>query len=306
MKHSTDMLSSESPNRQPSTDRTVSVIVFGEVLYDCLPGGERILGGAPFNVAWGLRGFDQAPLFISAVGDDADGAAITRRMREWGLNLAGLQKDRGHPTGEVEVTIEDDEPSYEICEERAWDFVEDTGWAASELIYHGSLALRSATTRDCFEHILARSTAKRFFDINLRPPFDSMELVRHWVRGVDWLKLNIDELGALLGERVIDFASSLPAVEALRREYDVDNVVLTGGRHGARIVGAAGQALHSPAPQPDPFVDTVGAGDSFSAYTIQGILKGTPVDAIVSGASHFAAKVCGLQGATTRSKEFYQ
>lgn len=300
------MLSSESPNRHPSTHKTVPVIVFGEVLYDCLPGGDRILGGAPFNVAWSLRGFDQEPLFISAVGDDADGAAITRRMREWGLDVAGLQKDRRHPTGEVQVTIEDDEPSYEICEDRAWDFVEDTGWAASALIYHGSLALRSAATRECFEHIVARSTGKRFFDINLRPPFDSMELVRRWVRGVDWLKLNIDELGALLGEGAIDFESSLPAIEALRSEYDVDNVLLTGGRHGARIVGAAGQALHSPAPQPDPFVDTVGAGDSFSAYTIQGILKGMPVDAIVRGASHFAAKVCGLQGATTNNKNLYQ
>jgi fructokinase len=300
------MLSSESPKEPTATNRTAPVIIFGEVLYDCLPGGERILGGAPFNVAWGLQGFGQAPLFLSAVGDDADGASITYRMRQWGLDTAGLQRDRIHPTGEVKVTIEGDEPSYEICEDRAWDFVQDRGWAASELIYHGSLALRSETARDCFERLVARSEGKRFFDINLRPPHDSLDLVRHWVRGVDWLKLNLAELEALLGDTSIAFDSSLSAIQTLRENYAVANVLLTGGSRGARIVGTVGEALYSPAPEPEPFIDTVGAGDAFSTYTIQGILKGMPIDEIVAKASHFAAKVCGLQGATTNDEKFYQ
>lgn len=300
------MLSSESPKGPKSAGHSAPVIVFGEVLYDCLPGGDRILGGAPFNVAWGLRGFDQSPLFISAVGDDADGASIIQRMRQWGLETFGVQKDRIHPTGEVKVTIEDGEPSYDICRNRAWDFVEDQGWAASEFIYHGSLALRSTATRRCFEQIVARSPAKRFFDINLRPPFDSLDLVRHWVRGVDWLKLNIDELGTLVGDETIDFEHSLSAIEAIRKDYAVANVLLTGGSCGARIVGTVGEARYGPAPEPEPFVDTVGAGDSFSAYTMQGIIRGMPVDEIVAGASHFAARVCSLQGATTNNKNFYQ
>lgn len=307
------MLSSESLKGPQSASLSAPIIVFGEVLYDCLPGGDRILGGAPFNVAWGLRGFGQDPLFISAVGDDADGASITHRMRQWGLSTAGLQKDRVHATGEVRVTVENDEPSYEIREDRAWDFVADKGWAATELIYHGSLALRSKTARHCFEQIVGRSQSapggtepKRFFDINLRPPFDSMDRVRRWVRGVDWLKLNIDELGALTGAGQVEFDDSTDMIESLREEYEVANVLLTGGSRGARISGELGEAVYSPAPQPDPFVDTVGAGDAFSAYTIQGILRGLPVDAIVEGASHFAAKVCGLQGATTNTENFYQ
>lgn len=307
------MLSSESLKAPESASLSGPVIVFGEVLYDCLPGGDRILGGAPFNVAWGLRGLGQDPLLISAVGDDADGASITYRMRRWGLSTAGLQKDRVHATGEVWVTVENDEPSYEIRENSAWDFVEDKGWAATKLIYHGSLALRSQTARDCFEQIVKRSRSapggiepKRFFDINLRPPFDSMDRVRQWVRGVDWLKLNIDELGALTGGDPVDFEDSTDVIESLREEYGVANVLLTGGSRGARISGELGEAVYSPAPRPIPFVDTVGAGDAFSAYTIQGILRGLPVDAIVEGASQFAAKVCGLQGATTNTENFYQ
>lgn len=300
------MLSSESPKGPETGRRSALTIIFGEVLYDCLPGGDRILGGAPFNVAWGLEGFGQKPLFLGAVGDDADGASITQRMRQWGLDTAGLQKDRVHATGEVEVTIEDDEPSYQICENRAWDFVQDAGWAASEILYHGSLALRSEPTRTCLEQIVARSTAKRFFDINLRPPYDPMDRIRAWVEGVDWLKLNIDELGALSGDKSIGFEESVPAVQAVRKEYGVANVLLTGGSRGARIVGENGEATYSPAPEPDPFIDTVGAGDSFSVYAIQGILNGMPVDEILVGANHFAAKVCGLQGATTNQENFYQ
>ena len=32
-------------------------VVFGEVLFDCFPDGSRVLGGAPFNVAWHCQAF---------------------------------------------------------------------------------------------------------------------------------------------------------------------------------------------------------------------------------------------------------
>jgi len=282
------------------------VVVFGEVLFDCFPDGKRVLGGAPFNVAWGLRGFGQAPVFLSAVGEDADGQSIRQKMTDWGMSTEGLQVDVDNATGVVEVTIADDEPSYDICENRAWDFIEDDGWAATEMIYHGLLALRSEDSRTTFEALVARSTAQRFFDINLRPPYDSMELVKKWIYGVDWLKLNIDELGSVLGHDSVDFAESVAPVEALRSKYGVRNVLLTGGSRGARIIGEVGQVACIPAPSPDAFVDAVGAGDSFSAYVLHGLLAGEPVDQMVHNASRFAAKVCGMQGATTNDNKFYQ
>jgi fructokinase len=299
------MLSSESLEGTEAELKTASVVVFGEVLLDCFPGGERVLGGAPFNVAWGLRGFDQSPLLISAVGDDEDGCRIRAKMDTWQMSTAGLQTDPDHATGAVQVRIEDDEPSYDICENRAWDFIGDEGWVATDMIYHGLLALRSERSRATFEALVERSDAKRFFDINLRPPYDSISLIKKWIRGVDWLKLNIDELESLLGEEV-DFDDAPGAMEKLRGEYDIGNVLLTGGSRGARILGEIGQAACIPAPQPKPFVDTVGAGDSFSAYTLHGLLSDMPVNQIVRNASRFAAKVCGIQGATTLKQAFYQ
>lgn len=300
------MLLNESLEGIETITKSAPLVVFGEVLFDCFPDGKRVLGGAPFNVAWGLRGFGHSPVFISAVGEDADGQSIRGKMEDWQMSPEGLQCDPVHPTGAVQVTVKDDEPSYSICENRAWDYIQDEGWVATDMIYHGLLALRNERSRSTFEALIERSTAKRFFDINLRPPYDSMELIKPWVRGVDWLKLNIDELQFLLDDRKVDFEDAVTAVEELRAEYSVHNVLLTGGSRGARIIGEVGQVACMPAPTPDPFVDTVGAGDSFSAYTLHGLLAGVPLEQVVRNASQFAAKVCGMQGATTTNKNFYQ
>lgn len=282
------------------------LLVFGEVLFDCFPDGHRVLGGAPFNVAWGLKGLGRDVTFISAVGEDADGREIRNRMKAWGMDTQALQADAAHPTGEVRITLENDEPSYEIRAPRAWDFIEDEGYEATGLIYHGLLALRSETSRGAFERIASRSKAPRFFDVNLRPPYDSMDILKRWMRGVDWLKLNIDELAEILNEGVIDFAASEKYIERLRDEFRVGNVLLTGGAQGALIQGAYGEAVCAPAPTPAKIVDTVGAGDAFSVAAIHGILSGMSVELILEQASLFAARVCAMPGATCRDLDFYR
>ena len=283
------------------------IIIFGEVLYDCFPDGRRILGGAPFNVAWSLKGLGSHPLFVSSVGIDADGRGVENVMEAWGMTIEGLQQDSMHETGEVRVTISNDEPSYEICEERAWDYIVDTGLSTTGLIYHGLLALRNSVSRDTLDAIRHRSPqAMRFFDINLRPPHVDRAVLESQIAGVDWLKLNFDELQFLLDAGNTAFSEAEPLIDRLMDRFSIGNVVLTGGAKGAIIKGAYGQASRIPAPEPDEFIDTVGAGDAFSAYVIYGLLRNRPVSDLVSGASRFASKVCGLRGATTREKPFYQ
>ncbi len=299
------MPSEEKHDNAHSNTNPAPLVVFGEVLFDCFSGGKRVLGGAPFNVAWGLKGLGQDPLFVSAVGDDGDGKSIRSRMTDWGMRTDGLQTDKDHSTGVVEVTIHNDEPSYQICEDRAWDHIQDIGWKSDGLIYHGLLSLRNETSCSTLKAICDRSTAKRFFDVNLRPPYDSMDSIEPWLYNVDWLKLNLDELGKLTGNTV-SFEDCNDSADILLKTYNVQNILLTAGSQGAQIIGAVGSATLSPAPTPNPFVDTVGAGDSFAAFTIHGILEGLSLDAIISRASQFASKVCGIQGATTTENSFYQ
>lgn len=287
------------------TSLSADVVVYGEVLYDCFPDGRRVLGGAPFNVAWGLKGFGHDPLFVSSVGDDNGGKRIRKKMSAWGMSTAGLQTSAKYATGEVFIKIEDDEPSYEICEPRAWDSIDDSHVSAEKIIYHGLLALRNEHSRASFDALIQRSPAKRFFDINLRPPYFDLETLREAIQEVHWLKLNIDELAIVLGDDSVTFDKCQPHLERVIGEYGIENVLLTGGRQGALIHGEFGQAQCMPAPTPKRLVDTVGAGDSFSAYTIHGILSGLPVEQIVEQASRFASRVCGMQGATTDNKDFY-
>jgi fructokinase len=85
-------------------------VVVGEVLFDVFPDDDRILGGAPFNVAWHLQAFGLDPLLITRIGDDADGTAVVDAMSSWGMDLSGVQTDAGAPTGEVRVRGERGEP----------------------------------------------------------------------------------------------------------------------------------------------------------------------------------------------------
>ena len=122
--------------------------IFGEVLFDHFPAGERVLGGAPFNVAWHLQAFAQSPVFISRIGDDAEGQTIRDAMQQWGMTTDALQLDTGLPTGRVNVSIHNNEPTYDIVENCAYDAIvpisEDI---QCRLLYHGSLALRETVSR---------------------------------------------------------------------------------------------------------------------------------------------------------------
>ena len=82
-----------------SANTTGVPVVFGEVLFDCFPDGKTVLGGAPFNVAWHLQGLGLQPLFVSAVGNDAQGEEVRRTMQSWGMATTGLQTRAAFPTG---------------------------------------------------------------------------------------------------------------------------------------------------------------------------------------------------------------
>ena len=123
-----------------------SVIIFGEVLFDCFPDGNIVLGGAPFNVAWHLQAFGVSTLFISRIGDDYYGNNIKEAMQNWGMDLSGLQLDSEHPTGVVNVNFINNEPHYEIVENSAYDFIQSSRLPSLKkdaILYHGTLALRS-------------------------------------------------------------------------------------------------------------------------------------------------------------------
>ncbi len=214
-----------------SHDAATRPVVFGEVLFDRFPDGAVVLGGAPFNVSWHLQAFGQEPLFVSRVGDDPLGRQIRERMLHWGMDCAGLQLDSVHPTGTVEVRIVDDEPSYEIVANRAYDHI-TAGYLpplpGAGLLYHGSLALRGADSRTALERLRLDSALPVFVDVNLRPPWWDPDDTLALLERARWAKLNEDELG-LLGAVGRDLERR---AEHLQAKCGLELLVVTRGAKG--------------------------------------------------------------------------
>jgi fructokinase len=281
--------------------------IFGEVLFDHFPDGKRVLGGAPFNVAWHLQAFGEAPRFISRVGDDAEGDEIRAAMRDWGMELGGLQIDPQRPTGRVAVSFDNGEPAYDIVEGCAYDAIDAAVTAsmadtASPLLYHGSLALRDKISSAALLQLASARPRTLFVDVNLRSPWWRRAAILEMLRRANWVKLNEDELN-LLGNnaqgRVLEPAEFL-------HEFDLQGLVVTRGAAGAELHTARGELLRvSPDSKVDK-VDTVGAGDAFSSVMILGLARAWPLELTLHRAQEFASKIVGQRGATVSAADFYR
>lgn len=298
------------------------VIIFGEVLWDLFPGGEEVLGGAAFNLAWNLRGFDLDPLIVTRVGDDALGERAVESFREWKLDAAGVQRDPGRPTGTVRVTVSGGEPSFEIVADQAYDRIdgeaalEAIGATSDEFLYHGTLALRSEVSRSALESIRRETALPGLVDVNLRPPWWTFDIVERAIRGARVVKVNDDELitlGDLHGLGSEDLAD---IAEKLRSRWDLETLLVTRGENGAWALGGDGgprdgddrdgAAWGSVDATAVEVVDTVGAGDAFLAVFVLGRRRAWDSGMILRRAVDFAASVCTLQGAITQDLSFYR
>ena len=281
-----------------------SPVIFGEVLYDCFPDGARVLGGAPFNVAWHCQAFGLHPLFISRVGDDQLGRDITAAMLEWGMNTQGLQLDSKHATGVVNVTFNEGEPSYDIVENSAWDFInfaELPKLDKQSLLYHGSLSLRNSESERSFALVKEHLPDSIFVDVNLRSPWWDLSQITSVLRDAQWVKLNQDELLLLVPNE----SETINQARYLMSQYKLGLVVVTQGEQGAIAITKTESFFVKPE-HTTPVVDTVGAGDAFTSVLLLGLHKDWSLQHIIDRAQQFASEVVGLRGATTNDKTFYQ
>jgi fructokinase len=280
--------------------------IFGEVLFDVFPGGERVLGGAPFNVAWHAQAFGLAPHFISRVGSDAAGDSVIAAMHHWGMHLDGVQQDPEHPTGMVRISLTaDNEPAYDIVPQCAYDFIDGAALppgGACRLLYHGTLAMRNEVSRRALETLKQKDTAGTFIDVNLRAPWWDRDAVIANLAGVRWTKLNSHELGLLIP----DAAGPDEAMELFMQRHAPELLIITLGDAGALAVTVAGETARAEPDRRHPVVDTVGAGDAFASVVLLGIMRHWPLPLIMQRAQSFASAIVGMRGATVSDMAFYQ
>ncbi|MDH3654551.1 MAG: PfkB family carbohydrate kinase, partial [Myxococcales bacterium] len=282
------------------------------MLFDHFADGSRVLGGAPFNVAWHLRGFNSNPLVISAVGDDAEGEEILERMTSWDLMIQGVQVDSEHPTGRVTASVVDGQNHFEISPGQAWDSIraEPALRSAFEepagLLYHGSLALRSEESWATLRKLRAQTDAPSFVDINLRDPWWTKDKVQWCLSTGNWVKLNDDELCELTSKPTASFEDCRDAAIGLAREHSIDRVIITRGSQGALSIAGGKDTFQAHAAPLRNLIDTVGAGDAFSAVVCLGLLQEWEDQVTLDRAAAFAADLCGIRGATTTDFALYE
>jgi len=291
---------------------TANPIIFGEVLFDCFPDGESVLGGAPFNVAWHLQGFAISPGFLSCVGGDALGDSVKQAMGDWGMDISMLQTSSSKPTGKVNIEFSDGEPHYDICADQAYDYIQASTPATKalaagcDLFYYGSLAARATYNSESLKKLLgtASSRVTKLMDVNLRPPWWQKESIDELLQFADWVKLNEDELLTLSLDLYRGDEIEARA-RAFMQHYALIGLIVTQGERGAMILQGE-QCVSAATPKVANMVNPVGAGDAFTAVFILGFVSAWPLQDCLHRAQQFAARVCESKAAIIVDKAVYQ
>lgn len=291
-------------------------IIFGETLYDVFPEGQSVLGGAPFNVAWHLQGFGLNPLLVTRIGRDSLGEQALQTMQNWGMVTHTVQHDTLYPTGTVGVSIHHGSPYFEIPPHQAYDHItvepalEILAHSSCHLLYHGTLALRHHISRQTLHALVQTLKLPIFLDINLRPPWWNQQLLETYLKAATWVKANEEEMNIIEPKfrpfyEKSHFQQSERILEAFCHRYDISMLIVTLGKQGALLKTLQGDFLYLPAPK-IAVVDSVGAGDAFSAVVIEGLIHKLSPSLILEQAMAFAATICEIRGATSLDQSPYQ
>jgi len=277
------------------------VVGIGEILWDILPEGRR-LGGAPANFVFQAQSLGAEGYIVSRIGNDKLGEEISFELNSSGLSSRYISRDPVHPTGTVSVSLDaKGVPKFTIHENVAWDFLEITTDILSlaslaDAACFGSLAQRSEICRKTILNFLEKTKKDclRVFDINLRQSFYSEEIIAHLLNHSTILKLNLEEM-AILAEMFSLECNETKILDSLLRQFSLELIALTMGEKGSRLYAAHGESYHPGFSV--PVVDTVGAGDAFTAALVMGILEAKPLRQINEDANRLASFVCTQSGA---------
>jgi len=270
--------------------RTVACI--GELLWDILP-AHRVLGGAPANVAYHLSQLGCDSRLVTRVGMDERGEAALRTLNERGMRTADVQMDLALPTGAAYVKLEGSQAQYEFETPAAWDAIEPPA-ARMDAVIFGTLAQRDPRSAATIRK-LVREAAMSFYDVNLRAPYTTLDLVTASLRLAAVVKVNEAEIAALAREfrlpiQPAEFSAALAAM------FPVQVVCVSLGAQGAGL-WSGGRWIELPAPQ-ITVVDTIGAGDAFFAGLVDGLLSARAIDDALSRAITLGSFVATRSGGT--------
>lgn len=271
----------------------------GEVLWDILP-EQKQLGGAPANFVYHTHNLGANSTIISAIGNDDLGNEIKHALKHKEIN--NVLSISNAPTGTVSVELNEGIPEYTIHKNVAWDNIELTNAVKTDLhtadaICFGSLAQRSQSSRLAINEAvtLVPESALKIFDINLRQNYYTKDLIVESLKLANILKLNTEEL-LILSEYFDLEREQKEACTSLQNLFGLRLVALTNGSENSMLV-TPGKISVLTTPKVE-VIDTIGAGDSFTAALAIALLRNEPLEMVHQIAVNYSAKVCMSEGAT--------
>lgn len=282
-----------------------SVLAVGEVLWDVFPDGPRF-GGAPANFACAcaeLGGGRVRTCLGSAVGRDDLGDEARKRLAEHGVDTTHLATVAAE-TGQVFVSLDPaGKASYRFIDDPAWDHLTATPdllrtAATADVVCFGTLGQRARESREAVRSVVqaSRPDCLRVLDINLRPPHWSADVLLDSLALANVAKLNDEELPLVAGVLGVSGDETAVLTHLLSR-FALKLVALTRGANGSALLAADGTRSERPA-ETVTVIDTVGAGDAFTAALALGLAFGHPTDRTHRSAGEAAAFVCTQSGGT--------
>lgn len=277
-----------------------NILCFGEVLWDAF-GEEKVAGGATMNVAFHLNQQGAGVAFASSVGTDSSGNELVNFLKDNGLFNELIQRDETLPTCEVTVQLDaQGQATYIIPQPVSWDNIKpkaNLSRCAKEAtaIVFGSLVCRGTTTRNTLLNLLNDTKALKVFDVNLRAPHYTSQTIETLAARADVVKMNEEEIDLLINNKKGDLKEK---ITEFRQKYHAQTICVTRGAHGA-MVWHNHEFYEHPGFEVK-VADTVGAGDSFLATFIVGLLNNLPIPQILERACAVGAYVASKRGATPR------
>lgn len=285
-----------------------SITSVGEILFDIYP-DKKIPGGAPFNFIYHINKVSGDGSFISKVGEDENGNEILSFVRENGISTDLIQTDNSYTTGAALASLDDNKvPNWTIKENCAYDFIEYTKETESHIIhktdcvYFGTLAQRGDVSSKTISKILMMNK-KYFCDLNIRQKYYSPEIIRRSLKAANVLKINLEEL-LLINELLYNiYPDESEIVKRIQNDFIIEMIAVTNGAEGATLY--TGEHQNKSNIKVSNVIDTVGAGDAYTAVLCLGYLNKLDPEKTNETASGFAAYIITQRGALPASDDIY-
>lgn len=270
------------------------ILCFGEMLWDVFP-EKAVPGGAPMNVAIGLRKLGTDVAFLSSCGYDSPGEELLKYLEDNRISTKYIQKNK-YPTGIVNICLSaDNDATYDIVFPSAWDYInEPDDLPVFDVLVYGSLSCRNTTSFETLKKLLEQEALK-VFDVNLRPPYIDRMIIDLLLQKAEIVKMNCEELSMVSGWNGYKSKDLEKAAEHVYLKYNIKVLCVTLGAEGAFLM-TGDDKIHQEGFRVKT-TDTVGAGDAFLAGFIHNHLKNKPLKDTLEFACRLGAYVASCEGA---------